>query len=459
MARSVSVPRLDDLLKGFARDPAMSLRLLRAPVDLPPAFRSYRHWEQVRYHKPLPQGMTAEAWWCALKLLRASTAQELPLLDVAGNPMRLSWPSGLADRLRALGAKLAPGRLPGVASKSTPEGAAQHAARWIDESASSSILEGARTSREDALELLATARPPRDLGERMVANAYAAVRHACASARESWTPSRILDLHRRITAGTLRDPSKVGRLRTEADKVVLRRGDEVVFVPPAASELPGRLQRLCAFVNAEDPASGSLDPVLRAILAHFALAYDHPFVDGNGRTARVLFYACMARAGLLSVEHLSLSGAILEDRKSYYDAFRFVQSDGGDVTYFVLSQLDLLETAADCPGASPEVREGWRAPRRSSGRLPSLPGLNVRQQAALLASLGDPGRAHTLAGHSRAHEVTAMTAWRDLTGLRRAGWLVEVSPSARAHAFVAALDFERRLATAARPGRKGARRG
>ena len=444
MAKPSPVPRMDDLLPRFARDPVISLRLLRAPADLPPAFRAYRHWEQVRYHKPLPAGLSAEAWWCALKLLRASTAQELPLRDVAGNPLRLSWPAGMADRLRALGAKLAPGRLPGVAAKSTPEGAAQRAARWIDESASSSIIEGARTSREAAHQILASARPPRDLAERMVANNYEAVRFACATAREPLTPSRLLDIQRRITDGTLRDGAQVGRFRNADDKVVLRRGDEVVFTPPPAAELPARLARLCAFANGDEPAAAAMDPVLRAILVHFWLAYDHPFVDGNGRTARALFYASMVRAGLSSVEHLSLSGAILGNRRSYYEAFRFVQTDGGDVTYFVLNQLDLLEAAAEEPGGSPAVGEGWR-PTRPVVQLPSFPGLNARQQAVLLASLADPGRAHTLAGHRRAHEVTAMTAWRDLSALRRKGWLVEAPTQGRACSLVAAPDLARRL--------------
>jgi hypothetical protein len=80
--------------------------------------------------------------------------------------------------------------------------------------------------------------------------------------------------------------------------------------------------------------------------------------------------------------------------------------------------------------------------------------LNVRQQAVLLASLAHPDRAHTLPGHSRAHEVTAMTAWRDLDGLRRKGWLVEAPIAGRRRTFVAAPGLGPRLATAARPRRK-----
>ena len=81
--------------------------------------------------------------------------------------------------------------------------------------------------------------------------------------------------------------------------VVADNQGEVLHVPPPAEELPERLQRLCDFANgASDTAY--VPPVVRAIVAHFMLAYDHPFVDGNGRTARLLLYWSMLTPGLLA---------------------------------------------------------------------------------------------------------------------------------------------------------------
>jgi Fic family protein len=63
----------------------------------------------------------------------------------------------------------------------------------------------------------------------------------------------------------------------------------VFHTPPPAAELPARLEAMCDFANSKTPDT-FIHPVVRGIFLHFWLAYDHPFVDGNGRTARALFY-------------------------------------------------------------------------------------------------------------------------------------------------------------------------
>ena len=70
--------------------------------------------------------------------------------------------------------------------------------------------------------------------------------------------------------------------------------NEILHEPPSADQLPKRVETMCAFAN-EQLKSGFIHPVIRSILLHFWLAYDHPFVDGNGRTARALFYWSMLR--------------------------------------------------------------------------------------------------------------------------------------------------------------------
>jgi len=56
------------------------------------------------------------------------------------------------------------------------------------------------------------------------------------------------------------------------------------------------MEAMCAFVNGRD-TEPFIHPAIRAMILHFWLAYDHPFVDGNGRTARALFYWAMLRPG------------------------------------------------------------------------------------------------------------------------------------------------------------------
>lgn len=437
-------PRTSELLPKFASDPAMTLRILGAAKELKGDFLAYRHWEKVKYHRPLPDGFTSEAWWCALKMIRAATSQNLPLIGVGGKPVQHTWPADLAERLRILGARLGAKAPLGSAGSGLSVVSGLKGHMLIDESMSSSFIEGASTSREKAHELLSTARKPRDISERMIANNFRAIKHACGIASQSMTPDRLLEIHRLLTEDTLEDPGQVGRFRVEADKTVLRNGDEeVVFTPPPAGELAARVAKFCEFANASGPGSASMDPVLRAILLHFWVAYDHPFADGNGRTARAMFYWSMVRSGFPLVQHVSLSGAILGDSPAYYNAFQFAEADEDDATYFIINQVDMLEAALRKLDEEAEAKKP--AGEIIGDRFAKIDGFNSRQQKFIVQNLGSPGSVHTLSGYKNAFEVTMMTAWRDLDGLLNAGLLDRGKKLGRAHAYVVPADLMSRI--------------
>ena len=63
---------------------------------------------------------------------------------------------------------------------------------------------------------------------------------------------------------------------------------DVVHTPPIATELTKRMAQMCDFANSQT-LEFFVHPVVRGIILHFLLAFDHPFIDGNGRTARALF--------------------------------------------------------------------------------------------------------------------------------------------------------------------------
>lgn len=425
----------------FAQNPEMAACIMDAARSLPGDFQEYRHWEKVKYHKPLPPGFTPEAWWCALKVLRSATAQPLPLISVKGRPVYFTNPAGLQARLRVLSEKL--GFKSGLVAESEPASEMRRKAGLFAESISSSIIEGAVTTREDAMEMLATARKPKDAGEQMVANNYKAIRYICGVADQPMTKAVLLEIQKLITEGTLERADQSGRFRVEADRTVLRSGHELIFTPPPAPELPGRLDKLIAFANGEGEAD-SMDPVLRAILLHFWLAYDHPFADGNGRTARALFYWSMLRSGHPLVEHISLSGAILADKASYYASFLFTQADEDDATYFVLNQVGMLESAVEHLAREVGSRKEWFA-SDPAVKLDKVEGLNERQRALIVQGLAEPGAVYTVEGYRALHDVTHMTAWRDLKALLRLGLLEEGEKLDKAHAFVVPANLSSRL--------------
>ena len=105
------------------------------------------------------------------------------------------------------------------------------------------------------------------------------------------------------------------------------------------------MQRLCAFANQTDGAF--VHPVIRSIILHFMLAYDHPFVDGNGRTARALFYWSMRRHSYWMAEFISISHIVLKAPAKYGYAFLFTETDEGDLTYFILYHLKIITRALE----------------------------------------------------------------------------------------------------------------
>jgi Fic family protein len=81
-----------------------------------------------------------------------------------------------------------------------------------------------------------------------------------------------------LTEDTLEEAQDAGRYRRDDEvHVVDLRDNTALHVPPAHAELPERMQRLCDFANADEASLPFVHPVLRAILLHFMIGYDHPF--------------------------------------------------------------------------------------------------------------------------------------------------------------------------------------
>lgn len=96
------------------------------------------------------------------------------------------------------------------------------------------------------------------------------------------------------------------------------------------------METLIAFANSEGVEADFMHPVIRAITLHFWLAYEHPFVDGNGRTARALFYRTMLQHGYWLFEFISISRILKRAPARYARAFLETESDDNDLTYFII---------------------------------------------------------------------------------------------------------------------------
>jgi Fic family protein len=419
-------PPTDGIFGPGSADSERILNALQAPQD-PRSAKKYLHWDKLRRLEP-GYGLTTEEWWWRIKLFeRRPSMRTLPLEDKDGKPFSYSLPDLLLRSLHQVDQHCA-GEVAMDAVVTSDQQARQRylVNSLMEEAIRSSQLEGANTSRRRAKEMLRTGGDPEDRSERMILNNYRALQYMHNEMGATLDPEGVLELHRILTDGTLDDPGAAGRVQTSDEirvAVYDREDGKRLHDPPAADQLPERLARLCAFANEADDGELFIHPVIRAILLHFGLAYDHPFEDGNGRTARILFFWSMRRSGYWLAEYLSISTILREAPSQYGKAFLETETDEGDTTYFLIHQLHVIERAIE------EMRGYLRRKTREVQEIEALlrgaDGFNRRQLELLTNAVRHPDASYSFSGHASAQRVTHETARADLSDLAKRGLLVQ----------------------------------
>lgn len=412
--------------------PAGSQRLGPSPKG------RYRHWDTFRHLAP-PAEWTVEQAWLAVKLARHSLYQPLPLLDVRGAPFVFAVPNPALEMLHRID-RDAGGSIRGDAALAQAIGTEARETylfkSLVEEAITSSQLEGASTTRRVAKEMIQEGREPRDRSERMIYNNYQALLFVRRLLDQPLTTSAVFELQRILTDGTLDDPDGAGRFRRADEHIVV--SDEIgqtLHTPPAAGELAERLDAMVKFANGD--GGEFIPPPVRATLLHFWLAYDHPFVDGNGRTARALFYWSMARQGYWLCEFVSISRILKRAKAAYARSFLYTETDENDATYFVLSQLRVIIRAIeDLHGylkrRTAELRSAEERMRNTRWLKAEL---NHRQLALVNHAMKHGDAAYTVESHRISHGVVYQTARTDLLHLTKIG-LLEKRKRGRTFVFV-----------------------
>ena len=415
-------PSVDDLLKRLSLSPARLAELLFHAQAARGEQHEYFHWDELR-RRPPPGGLSHEEWWLATKLRRRTAYQPVALCDKSGRPFRFfSLTESMQERLHRIDLGVG-GRIDIPDQVMNPDTRDRYyVSSLIEEAITSSQIEGASTTRPVAKEMIRSGREPRDRSERMILNNYVTMRRIGELKQERLTPELLCELHRLVTERTLDNPSAAGRLRQPDEPIhVADQYDETLHTPPGAEELEGRLEAMCDFANqaSEGPF---IHPVLRAIILHFWLAYDHPFVDGNGRTARSLFYWSMLHHGYWLCEFISISQIIRKAPVKYTMAFLHTETDDNDLTYFIHYHLDVIDQAVKQLHAY--IARKTRELRVLEQRLRAIEALNHRQRALIEHALRHPGQRYTIESHRRSHDVVYQTARADLLDLEARGLLV-----------------------------------
>jgi Fic family protein len=441
-------PSLSELTKVISGD-----KMLEAMKKIGLQDAAYHHWDKLRFHTA-PEGLNTEEWWLAMKLQRLNQAIPIPLLDTQGIPFTFHQTGKMSAALHKI--DLGAGGTIGIPEPVTNEATKNYyyVNSLIREAITSSQLEGAVVTREVAKELIRSSRSPRDRSEKMILNNYRTMQKIAEWKDQALTPELIFEIHNLITEGTLDNEDASGRLRQpdELVEIVDERDFEIFHSPPHASELKQRLEKLCAFANqtTEQPSHQTesepfIHPALRAIMLHFWLAYDHPFVDGNGRTARALFYWSMLRQGFWLFEFLSISEILVNAPIKYARSYLLTETDDNDLNYFIHYQLEVIQRSIDNLHSFIEKKSNQVNQVRQSLLEISAP-LNYRQETVINKACREPNSRFSTQSHQKSHKISYGTARNDLQGLEKLGLLTSVKHG-KTNYFYPAADLNQKLNT------------
>ena len=322
----------EDLLKAIISPPNIQIEEMVERIN-----NSFDYWDTVKYKK-CPAGYTPTRLWTIVKASRLKS-----MVKVWGKyGVNLSL-TNVMQRMCHEFDMYWGGSWEADSTIDSNNKEQYLVSSLMEEAIYSSQMEGAATTRKVAKEMLRKKMTPRDKYQQMIHNNYQTIQFIVGHKDEPLSEELLLQIHRLMTEKTMQNPDDAGRFRNNND-VVVENGitHETVHTPPSYTEIPQFVDDLCEFFN-ERNSKPFIHPIIRGITIHFMISYVHPFSDGNGRTARAMFYWYMLRQGYQLTEYLSISRVIAKSKKSYEKAFLYTEADGMDIGYFVSYNLRVLE--------------------------------------------------------------------------------------------------------------------
>ena len=378
----------------------------------------YEYWDKAKYKK-LPEGFTPQMLWTNVKASRLRST--IPVWNKYG--INLCVTSQMQRLCHEFDMKFG--------SFWEVEGDSQSAEKkyylsssLMEEAIYSSKMEGASTTRIVAKDMLRKKKSPQNKSQQMIVNNYNTIQYIVEHKEQPLTEELLLTIHRLMTEKTLDNPEDAGRFRTN-DKVVVAdmvEGD-IIYTPPSFREIPEFVESLCNFFNNDNPRT-FIHPIIRGIIVHFMLAFMHPFVDGNGRTARALFYWYMLKEGYKLTEYMSISRVIAKSKANYEKAFRYVENDGNDVGYFVAYNLGALEKSFQ---QLRDYIQRKQREKRAASSFMMAGNINQRQALILQQLKEEPDTIFTVKDVQEQFSVSSMTARKDLADLVRQNYMTEIA--------------------------------
>ena len=379
---------------------------------------TFEYWDTIKY-KRCPEGCTPQQLWTYVKAARVKS-----MMSVWGKyGITLTLTNQMQRMCHEIDMNW--GGSWGTDSIIGDENKEQYlVGSLMEEAIYSSQMEGAATTRKVAKEMLRKKMTPKDKSQQMIANNYQTIQFIVSHKDALLTPELLLQIHQLMTEHTMQDPQEAGCFRSNND-VVVENGitHETVHTPPTFEEIPNFVEDLCRFFNEQD-APQFIHPIIRGIIIHFMVAYVHPFADGNGRTARALFYWYMLKQGYWLTEYLSISRVIAKSKKSYEKAFLYTESDGMDMGYFVAYNMRVLQQSFK---QLQDYIKRKQEEKRAANSFLRIGNINTRQAQIIKMFADDSNLVVTIADLQAKFLVSPTTAKADVVGLMNMGLLSEIS--------------------------------
>lgn len=311
----------------------------------------------------------------------------------------------------------------------------------IEEAISSSQMEGANTTRKKAKEMIQQEKKPKNKSEQMIMNNYITMKYISQHQKEDISPENILFIHKLISNNTLDDVIDEGRFRDNNDiHVVNYSNSEIVYTPPSKDELNALLNDLCDFFNKDNETF--IHPIIKGCIIHFMISWIHPFTDGNGRTARTIFYWYMLKKGYWLTEYLSISRIIKDTKSQYENAFLYSEADENDLGYFITYHIKTMEKAYTALKLyiSRKQQEVFQA-----AKFMKIPNVNDRMAQILKILHDDSERIFTIKEIEARFHISNFTARTDLKTLVELGFLDMIQVNKKKHNFIKSDNFDKKI--------------
>lgn len=374
----------------------------------------YLYWDEFRYR--VDSGDDPSIAWWATKFARKLNAKYIDYSDKSGVKFSFCTPDALQSKLHKISKLSAQGIIPHNSIKRNY----LISSLLMEEAISSSQLEGASTTRKVAKEMLSSQRKPKDYNERMIVNNYYLMKEVKRLKDEDLSIDLILSFHKIATYDDINNGNIAGEFRDSND-IVISDGLETIYQPPCYKDIEDRLRGICDFANhihSGEDNSIFIHPIIKAIILHFMIGYEHPFADGNGRTARAIFYWFMLKNGFDYFEYISISKLLKNAPTQYGKSYLYSEIDDNDLTYFIYYQIEIILRAIN------ELLEYLQKKSQEFEEVTELlstskvgNSLNFIQKDIVKKAIKNPGRIFTSKEITVDYDKTANTARKYLNEL------------------------------------------